>query len=89
MPGKTLSPDEVRLAKQWAIEGSEPPSEIARRLGRNKSTITRFLKHRLPPKRRGNKVVSSAASVAHGMTYMCNYIGFHSSGSTRCGQTCG
>lgn len=56
MPGTTLSADEVRLVKQWAIQDSEAPSEIARRLGRNKSTITRFLKKRSPPKRRGVKV---------------------------------
>lgn len=58
MPGATLSADEVRLAKQWAIQDSEAPSEIARRLGRNKSTITRLLKKRSPPKRRGVKVGS-------------------------------
>ena len=55
MPGTTLSSDEVRLVKQWAIEDSVAPSEIAKRLKRNKSTITRFLKKRSVAKRRGAK----------------------------------
>ena len=55
MPGSTLSDEEVRLVKQWAIQDSEAPSEIARRLGRCKSTITRFLKKRSSPKQRGMK----------------------------------
>ena len=68
MPGKTLSTDEVRLVKQWAVQDSEAPSEIARRLGRSKSTITRFLKQRSPPKRRGVKVVACTVQCILGRT---------------------
>jgi IS30 family transposase len=57
MTGKSLSTEEVRLAKTWAVQENLPPSEIASRLGRNKSTITRLLKPRSTRTKRGRKVV--------------------------------
>ena len=38
-----MSADEVRLIKQWTVEEELPSSHIAKRLKRDKSTITRFL----------------------------------------------
>ena len=43
MPGDTLNEVEVGLIKQWRLEEDLPPSDIATRLSRNKSTITRHL----------------------------------------------
>lgn len=50
-----MSPDEVRLAKQWAIEDNMAASDISERLGRNKSTISRLLRGRCTRKQRGRK----------------------------------
>jgi IS30 family transposase len=50
-----MSSDEVRLAKQWVVQDNLPPSEIAERLGRDKSTITRLLKPGSNRKQRGRK----------------------------------
>ena len=38
-----MSADEIRLIKRWTVDEELLPSEIAQRLGRDKSTITRFL----------------------------------------------
>ena len=43
MPGKLLSPDEIRLAKMWYAEEDMTPGEIAKLLRRDKSTMTRLL----------------------------------------------
>jgi IS30 family transposase len=40
--GLQLTEEELRLAKQWYVDG-HAPSEIASRLGRNKSTLTRHI----------------------------------------------
>ena len=37
-----MTEDEVRLARRWFVEDDIQPSEIAERLGRDKSTLTRF-----------------------------------------------
>ena len=42
MVGLQLTEEELRLAKQWYVDG-HAPSEIASRLGRNKSTLTRHI----------------------------------------------
>jgi len=55
MTGATMSHEEVRLAKQWAVQDNVSPSAIAQRLGRNKSTITRLLKPGKSRKQRGRK----------------------------------
>jgi len=53
-PGwKKLSGEEVRLAKKWCADESLSPSKIAERLGRDKSTLTRFLIKQAPRKRQG------------------------------------
>ena len=66
--------------KKWAIQDSAAPSEIARRLGRNKSTITRFLKNRSAPKRRGNEVAGACSCHALHMAldtpHACPCLGF-------------
>ena len=52
-PGfKTLSDDEIRLAKKWYTE-SVPPSEIAKRLGRAKSTLTQLFVKQVSRRSRG------------------------------------
>ena len=43
MPGKLLSPEEIRLANLWHEEDDMTPAEIAKLLRRNKSTMTRLL----------------------------------------------
>ena len=43
MPGATLSSEEVRLIEKWSKEEKIVPSDIASRLDRDKSTITRHL----------------------------------------------
>ena len=63
MPGTVLSEEELRLAKDWYVNGSVAPREIAKRLKRNKSTITRLLCKRLPRKKLGRKPVLSEAQV--------------------------
>ena len=42
MPGVDMSSEEIRLAKTWFNDDEEAPSAIAKRLKRNKSTITRL-----------------------------------------------
>ena len=54
MPGKSHSQDEERLATDWWANDGIAPSEIAQRLRRNKSTITRLLfKRKGERKKRG------------------------------------
>ena len=63
MPGSPLSSEELRLAKLWYNEDNVAPSEIARRLRRVKSTITRAVVQELPRGGRGRKRVLSDAEV--------------------------
>ena len=55
MPGTNLNPEEERLARKWRVEEELSPSKIAERLGRDKSTITRLFRRRIPRKQRGRK----------------------------------
>ena len=63
MPGSPLSSEELRLAKLWYHDDDVVPSEIARRLRRNKSTITRAVVQELPRGGRGRKRMLSEAQV--------------------------
>ena len=63
MPGRPMSADEVRLAKLWYHEDGTPPLEIARRLRREKSTITRLVVQEVPRGGRGRKRLLSDADV--------------------------
>ena len=59
---KKMTETEVNLAKKWYVDG-ETTSEIAERLGRNRSSITRLLVKRVPRKKQGRKVVLNTAAV--------------------------
>ena len=50
---KKMSEDEIRLAKSWYTNDNTPPSEIAARLGRDKSVLTRLLVKQSPRKKQG------------------------------------
>ena len=58
-----MSAAEIALAKKWYVEDSESPREIARRLGRSKSTLTRLLIQRKVRKRQGRKMTLDSAAV--------------------------
>ena len=58
-----MTTTEVQLAKAWFVNDGEKPSEIARRLGRDKSTITRLLIKRRPRNAQGRKRLLTAAAV--------------------------
>ena len=51
------------MAKRWYLEDGESPSEIARRLGRDKSTLTRLLVQRRPRLAQGRKAILTSAAV--------------------------
>ena len=51
-----MNETEIKLAKQWHLD-SVATAEIARRLGRDQSTITRLLIQRRPRKAQGRKKV--------------------------------
>ena len=56
MPGAgwgRMSEDELRLAKTWYGKDKIPPSEIAARLGRGTSALTRLLVKQAPRKKQG------------------------------------
>ena len=53
MPGTDLSAEEERLARKWRVKELLTPSEIAERLGRDKSTINRLFRRRAARKKRG------------------------------------
>ena len=56
MPGAgwgRMSEDELRLAKTWYGKDKIAPSEIAARLGRGTSALTRLLVKRVPRKKQG------------------------------------
>lgn len=58
-----MSQEEMRLARRWYVEEELAPSDIARRLGRNKSTLTRLLVKRVARKTLGRKRALSAGVV--------------------------
>ena len=62
MVGRSLSQEEVRLARQWYLVDNLSPKDNATRLGRDKSTLTRFLVKRAPRKPRGRKQLLSEAT---------------------------
>ena len=51
------------MAKRWYLEDGERPSESARRLGRDKSTLTRLLVQRRPLLPPGRKAILTEAAV--------------------------
>ena len=53
---------EIRLAKSWFLAG-ETSAEIQKRLGRNRSTITRLLLKRVARKSQGRKPALADAAV--------------------------
>ena len=59
---KKMTDVEVKMAKQWYVDG-ESTAEIAERLGRNQSSITRLLIKRLPRKKQGRKAVLDKSAV--------------------------
>ena len=63
MPGKHLSEDEVRLAKDWYMNDDMKPSAIGKQLRRDKSTINRLIADKFKKKKTGRKVMLSEAQV--------------------------
>jgi hypothetical protein len=63
-PWKKLSTEEMRLAKTWYEEDDKNPSEIAKLLHRDKSTLTRLLVMQTPRKPDGRKPDLSKEKVA-------------------------
>ena len=63
MPGTDLSEEEIRLAKDWKINDGVAPSQIAKLLKRNKSTITRLFRARTPRKTRGPNAMLSETQI--------------------------
>ena len=59
---KNISGEELRLAKKWFAAGVTP-ADIAERLGRDKSTVTRRCVKMLGRKRQGRKKALSEAQV--------------------------
>ena len=57
MPGKPLSEDEVRLAKDWYMNDDMTPSAIGKQLRRDKSTINRLIADKFKKKKTGRKVI--------------------------------
>ena len=58
-----MTSTEITLAKKRYVEDGESPKEIARRLGRSKSTLTRLLVQRRARKSQGRKMTLSNAAV--------------------------
>ena len=61
-PWKKMNDTEIKLAKQWYVDG-ETTAEIAERLGRNQSSITRLLVKRVPRKKQGRKGILDSVAV--------------------------
>ena len=57
-----MTEGEVKLAKKWYVDG-ETTAEIADRLSRDQSTITRLLVKRVPRKKQGRKALLDEAAV--------------------------
>ena len=63
MPSWTKMTDvELGLAKKWYVDGTTT-AEIAERLGRNQSTITRLLVKRVARKKQGRRAILTSAAV--------------------------
>lgn len=60
---KKMSQDEIRLAREWYLKDSTAPLDIAKRLKRDKSTITRLLVKRVPRKAQGRKPTLTPAQI--------------------------
>ena len=60
---KKLSADEIRLAKRWYEVDELAPSDIAARLGRDKSVMTRLLVKQVPRKPQGAPKKLSGARI--------------------------
>ena len=58
-----MSEDEIRLAKKWYEKDKLKPSEIAERLGRDKSALTRLLVLQSPRKQQGRKPLLTEAQI--------------------------
>ncbi len=58
-----MTPTEMRLAKTWFEKNKLAPSEIAARLGRDKSVMTRLLVKQVPRKKQGRNAKLSKADV--------------------------
>ena len=63
MAWSKMSVTEIALAKKWYIEDGETTAEIAQRLGRDQSSITRLLVKRRPRKTQGRKKALSSAQI--------------------------
>ena len=63
MVGTTMSPEEIRLAKEWKLKEDLAPSDIAARLNRNKSTITRLFSPSAQRKTRGRRAMLTEVQV--------------------------
>jgi len=59
---KKLSDEEIRLAKSW-YDANVPPAEIAERLGRSKSTLTRLLVQCVARRSQGRRPSLSRAQI--------------------------
>ena len=58
-----MSPEGQRLASKWYWEHRKAPSEIAGLLGRDKSTLTRFLVKQVSRKKQGRPPLLSEADM--------------------------
>ena len=57
MPGKPLSEDEVRLAKDWYMNEDMKPSAIGEQLKCDRSTINHLIADKFKKKKTGRKVI--------------------------------
>jgi hypothetical protein len=60
---KKMSEEEIRLAKAWYNDDNEAPSDIAERLGRDKSVITRLLVKKVVRQKQGPPTLLTDAQV--------------------------
>ncbi|CAE8650842.1 unnamed protein product, partial [Polarella glacialis] len=60
---KKMSEEEIRLARAWYNDDKEVPSEIAERLGRDKSVITRLLVKKVVRQKQGPPTLLTDAQV--------------------------
>jgi hypothetical protein len=60
---KKMTDEEIRLARKWYKEEKLKPSEIAKRLGRDKSVMTRLLVKRVTRKKQGRNPVLTDSEV--------------------------
>eukprot|EP00439_Symbiodinium_sp_Y106_P061416 s2926_g9.t1 len=69
-----MSPEEIRLAKRWYHDDGIKPSEIADRLGRSKSALTRLLVKQVPRKKQGRAPLLSKAQVDYLQKRVCDMV---------------